>query len=50
MEPVSENGKMTYRYHGKVDFFGDRAMARTGGAGGPIESVRAYAFTLQVAA
>jgi hypothetical protein len=35
MEPVSENGKMTYRYHGKVDFFGDRAMARTGGAGGP---------------
>ena len=34
MEPVSENGKMTYRYHGKIDFFGDRAVARTGGAGG----------------
>jgi chromosome segregation ATPase len=34
LEPVNENGKLTYRAHGKVDFFGDRAMARTGGAGG----------------
>jgi hypothetical protein len=34
MEPVSENGEMAYRYHGKIDFFGDRAVARTGGAGG----------------
>ena len=34
MEPVNENGKLSYRYHGKIDFFGDRAVARTGGAGG----------------
>jgi chromosome segregation ATPase len=34
MEPVRENGKLSYRYHGKIDFFGDRAVARTGGAGG----------------
>jgi hypothetical protein len=26
---------MTYLAHGKVDFFGDEAMARTRGAGGP---------------
>jgi hypothetical protein len=34
LEPVSENGKLTYRAHGKVDFFGDRAVARTDDAGG----------------
>ena len=34
LEPVNENGKPTYRAHGKVDFFGDKAVARTGGAGG----------------
>jgi hypothetical protein len=34
LEPVNENGKLTYRAHGNVDFFGDRAMARPGGAGG----------------
>jgi site-specific DNA recombinase len=34
LEPVNENGKSTYRAHGKVDFFGDKAVARTGGAGG----------------
>lgn len=34
LEPVTENGKLTYRAHGKVDFFGDRAVARTGCAGG----------------
>ena len=34
LEPVTQAGKTTYLAHGKVDFFGDEAMARTGGAGG----------------
>ena len=34
LEPVMRDGKTTYLAHGKVDFFGDEAMARTGGAGG----------------
>ena len=32
--PVSENGKMSDLAHGKIDFFGDEAMAHSGGAGG----------------
>ncbi len=34
LEPVTQAGKTTYLAHGKVDFFADEAMARTGGAGG----------------
>ena len=34
LEPVAQAGKTTYLAHGKVDFFGDEAMARTRGAGG----------------
>src|SRR5579863_5799943 len=34
LEPVAQAGKTTYLAHGNVDFFGDEAMARTGGAGG----------------
>ena len=34
LEPVTQAGKTTYLAHGNVDFFGDEAMARTGGAGG----------------
>jgi len=34
LEPVTENGKRTYLAHGKVDFFGEEALVRTGGAGG----------------
>jgi len=33
-EPVTRDGKAAYLAHGKVDFFGDEAMARTGGADG----------------
>jgi hypothetical protein len=47
---VSENGKMTYRYHGKVDFFGDRAMAGTDGAGGPGCTTRRVEFEVSLAA
>jgi len=51
MEPVNdENGKLSYRDHGKIDFFGDRAVARTSGAGGPDRTTRAYHFSLPLAA
>jgi hypothetical protein len=34
LEPVNEQGKSRYRAHGSIDFFGDRAVRGTGGAGG----------------
>jgi site-specific DNA recombinase len=34
LEPTIQNGEPVYLAHGKVDFFGEEAMARTGGAGG----------------
>jgi hypothetical protein len=33
LEPTAQVGKPVYSAHGKVDFFGEEAMARTGGAG-----------------
>jgi hypothetical protein len=35
LEPVDENGKRMYVANGKVDFWGEEAMAHSGGAGGP---------------
>jgi site-specific DNA recombinase len=34
LEPTIRDGEPVYLAHGKVDFFGEEAMARTGGAGG----------------
>ena len=34
LEPTIQDGEPVYLAHGKVDFFGDEMMARTGGAGG----------------
>ena len=34
LEPTIQDGEPVYLAHGKVDFFGAEAMARTGGAGG----------------
>ena len=34
LEPTIRDGEPAYLAHGKVDFFGADAMARTGGAGG----------------
>jgi site-specific DNA recombinase len=34
LEPTILDGEPVYLAHGKVDFFGEEAMARTGGAGG----------------
>ena len=33
LEPTVQDGEPVYLAHGKVDFFGEEAMARTGGAG-----------------
>ena len=34
LEPTIQDGEPVYLAHGKVDFFGEEVMARTGGAGG----------------
>jgi hypothetical protein len=34
LEPVSKSGGLKYSAHGKVDFFGGKKVARSGGAGG----------------
>jgi hypothetical protein len=34
LEPTMQDGESVYLAYGKVDFFGEEAMARTGGAGG----------------
>ncbi len=34
LEPVTGTGEQSCVAHGEVDFFGEDAMARTGGAGG----------------
>ena len=34
LEASNEGGKRLYLAHGKADFFGDEAVARTDGAGG----------------
>jgi site-specific DNA recombinase len=34
LEPTIQDGEPAYLAHGKVDFFGEEAMARTSGAGG----------------
>jgi hypothetical protein len=35
LTPVRENGTLSYAARGKVDVFGEQAMTRVGGAGGP---------------
>ena len=45
LEQVAEGDKITFKANGQIDFFGEEALTRVGGAGGPIESVRAYSFT-----
>jgi hypothetical protein len=35
LTPIRENEALSYAERGKVDFFGEQAMIRVGGAGGP---------------
>ena len=50
LRPVRENGTLSYAARGKVDFFGEQAMIRVDGAGGPDCATRVYAFNLSLAA
>jgi len=50
LEPTIQDGEPVYLAHGKVDFFGDEAMAQTGGARSPYSTTRAYRFSLPLAA
>jgi hypothetical protein len=44
---VTENGKRTYLAHGKVDLFGEEALARTGGAGARYKRIAASLLPLR---
>ena len=35
LERVEENGKVSFKANGNIDFFGEEAFTRVGGAGGP---------------
>jgi hypothetical protein len=35
LERVSENGEISFKANGQIDFFGEEALTRVGGAGGP---------------
>ena len=41
LEPTVQDGEPVYFAHGKVDFFGEEAMARTGGAEGQNSTLQA---------
>ncbi len=34
LERVDENGKVSFKANGNIDFFGEEALTRVGGAGG----------------
>jgi hypothetical protein len=50
LEVVEEQGTKSYRARGRVDLLGGSGVVRPGGAGGPIQSVRAIEFSLPIAA
>lgn len=49
-ERVHESGKITFKANGKIDFFGEEALTRLSGAGGPVRTERHIPFTIKVAA
>jgi hypothetical protein len=46
LDPTNQAGRAFYSVRGEVDFLGSEALARTGGAGEPDRTTRAYAFSL----
>jgi hypothetical protein len=50
LERVEENGKVSFKAEGNIDFFGEEALTQLRGAGGPVRIVRATEFSLPVAA
>jgi hypothetical protein len=49
LTPVREKGTVNYAARGEVDFLGEQAMIRVGGAGGPDRTVRSFEFSLPIA-
>jgi len=50
LEQVEEGGKVSFKASGQIDFLGDEALTRVGGAGGPARTDRYIPFTITVAA
>ena len=50
LERVVENGKVSFKANGNIDFFGEEALTQLSGAGGPNRTTRAYAFSPPLAA
>jgi hypothetical protein len=50
LERVNENGRISFKTNGNIDFFGEEVLTRVGGAGGPVCTVRATKFSLPIAA
>ena len=50
LQRAEENGAFSFKADGSIDFFGDEAFTRVGGAGGPDRTTRVYHFGLSLAA
>jgi hypothetical protein len=50
LERAEEDGKVSFKANGNIDFFGEEVLTRVGGAGGPDCATRVYAFNLCLAA
>ena len=50
LERIEENGALSFKANGNIDFFGEEAFTRVGGAGGPDRTVRTVSFCISVAA
>jgi hypothetical protein len=50
LERVNENGRISFKANGNIDFFWEEVLARGDGAGGPDRTTRVYNFGLSLAA
>lgn len=50
LERVDENGKIRFKANGQIDFLCEEELTQLSGAGGPIESVRSFEFSLPIVA
>jgi len=50
LERVEENGKVSFKANGNINFFREDALTQLSGAGGPVCTVRATKFSLPIAA
>jgi hypothetical protein len=49
LEQVAEGGKISFKTSGQIDFFGEEALTRVGGAGGPACTTRRIEFQASLA-